>query len=124
GPARRGGGTCSGVCPASCLRPPASDSPGAAPPIPLTLSWENPIHGLPPVLGEESIPSERASHVLPVTDRLVLDSLVERLGHPHRLVERTLHLDLEPPFDRRVDEVGRDEEDQDRRRQGQREERG
>jgi hypothetical protein len=59
-----------------------------------------------------------------VPDRLVLDALVEGLGHPHRLVEGALDLDLEPPLDRRVDQVRRDQEDEDGRRQREREERG
>ena len=96
----------------------------AGQPVLLGLLLEELDQVLAPVVGEEPLAGQRPGDVLPVPDRLVLDALVERLGHPHRLVERALDLDLEPPLDRRVDEVGRDQEDEDRRRQRQRQERG
>ncbi len=51
-----------------------------------------------------------------------LEPLVVGLRHLHGLVERPLHLRLEPALDGGGDEVGRDDEDQDARGEGEREE--
>src|SRR2546425_3367957 len=75
------------------------------------------------VLGEQAVAGDRPSHVLAVPERRRLQVLVVRLRHGQRLVERALDLGLEPALDRGVDEVRRDDENQDRGRQRQEQER-
>src|SRR4029453_11227547 len=63
------------------------------------------------LLGQQVIAVDHAADVLPVADRGALQIRVVRLGDRQGLIERTLHLRLEPPLDRLVDEVGGDDED-------------
>src|SRR5262249_40232875 len=75
------------------------------------------------ILVEEVLAVDHARDVLAVAQRRALEVGVIRLRHRQRLVERALHLRLEPALDRLVDEIRRDEEDQNRRRHREREER-
>jgi hypothetical protein len=61
--------------------------------------------------------------VLGVPQGRALEIRVVRLRHRQGLIQRLLHLGLEPPLDRFGDEVRRDQEDQHRGDDGQREER-
>ena len=75
-------------------------------------------------LGEahEALAGDDVGHVARVAQDHGLLPLVERLSDLEGLVEGLLDLRLEPPLDRGVDEVGGDDEDQDGRREGQRQE--
>src|SRR5262249_34369439 len=78
--------------------------------------------GLSPGFAEQAVTVDHARHVLSVAERRGLEILVVGLRHGQRLVERALDLRLEPALDRLVDEVRRDDEDQDGPRQRQRQE--
>ena len=84
---------------------------------------EEGAQALASVRGEEPVAVDHTPEVSAVAERRPLEVAVVRLRHGQRLVERALHLGLEPPLDRLVDEVRRDHEDQDRRRQRERQER-
>src|SRR5581483_5364506 len=69
---------------------------------------------LPAIVGQQVVAVDQARDVLAVAQRRLLEVRGVGLGDRERLVQRPLHLRLEPPLDRLVDEVGRDDEDQDR----------
>ncbi len=74
---------------------------------------------LPPAVGEQAVALDHLAHVAAVAEQGALQALVVGLRDLHGLIERPLHLGLEPPFDGRGDEVRRDQEDQDARHEGQ-----
>ena len=76
-----------------------------------------------PVFGQEPLAIDHAADQLRVTQRRALEVAIVGLRHRERLIERALHLRLEPPLDRLVDKVGRDQEDQGRGDERERQER-
>ena len=94
-----------------------------ADPEPVLLLDEVGGQRLPARLGEEPVAIDHAADVLGVAQRRALEVRVVRLRHRQRLIQRPLHLGLEPSLDRVGDEVRRDQEDQHRRDERQREER-
>ena len=70
---------------------------------------------------EQALPLDGAGDEPRVAEGGALERLVVRLGDLEGVVEGPLHLRLEPALDRRVDEVGGDDEDQDAGGEGQRE---
>src|SRR5437867_128408 len=77
---------------------------------------------LSPRLTQQAVAVDDAGDVLSVAERGGLEVLVVGLRNGEGLLERPLDLGLEPALDRLVDEVRRDDEDQDGRRQRQRQE--
>src|SRR5207247_1306204 len=73
-------------------------------------------------LGEEPVVLDDTAHVATVTEGGALERLVVGLRDLERLVERALHLRLEPALDGGRDEVGGDDEDEDARRESQEQE--
>jgi len=100
----------------------AEDGDGADP-EPVLLLDEVGGQRLPPRLGEEPVAIDHTADVLGVPQGRALEIRVVRLRHRQGLIQRLLHLGLEPPLDRFGDEVRRDQEDQHRGDEGQREER-
>ena len=72
--------------------------------------------------GQEAFAREHVGHVPSVAQGHGLLALVIGLRHLECLVERPLHLRLEPTLDGGVDEIRGDDEDENGRRQGEREE--
>ena len=91
-------------------------------PEPLLLAGDVRLQHRPLVRGHEALAREHVGHVARVAQGHGLLALIVRLRDLEGLVERPLHLRLEPAFDGRVDEVRRDDEDEDGRRQRERQE--